>query len=52
MNAVAGIVALAGLFMLFGWAERHRTHRSCHSCSADARDESCAACPLSEVDHD
>jgi hypothetical protein len=52
MNALAGIVVLAGLFVIFGWAERHRTRRSCGSCSVANADETCSTCPLYEVDHD
>ncbi len=52
MNAVAGIVVLAGLFAIFGWAERHRTRRSCGSCSLPAKDDGCSTCPLYEDTHD
>jgi hypothetical protein len=52
MNALAGILVLAGLFAIFGWAERHRTRRSCGSCSLSKADETCSTCRLYEVDHD
>jgi hypothetical protein len=55
MSPVAGIVALAGLFALFGVVERYfgRPRRSCGSCTLDARDpNSCSTCPIYEAKHD
>lgn len=52
MSPFAGILVLAALFAVFGWLERGRKHRSCSSCTLDARDQACSTCPLYEVDHD
>ncbi len=52
MSPLAGILAFAALFAVFGFAERHRTRRSCGSCQLDARDNACSTCPLYEAKHD
>ncbi len=52
MNPLAGILVLAALFTVFGLLERRATHRSCGSCSLDARDNACSTCPLYEAEHE
>jgi hypothetical protein len=54
MNPLSGMLVLAGLFVLYGLVERRfgRAHRSCGSCTLDARDNACSTCPLYEVEHD
>ncbi len=52
MSPLAGILAFAALFAVFGLVEREGKRRSCGSCTLDARDNACSTCPLYEAEHD
>ena len=52
MSPVFGILALAGLFAVFGLVFRGREQRSCQAPAPHDRDASCSSCPLHEVNHD
>lgn len=52
MTPLAGILGFAALFALFGWLGRRGAGLGCRSCAPEARTDSCARCPLAEVDHD